>query len=270
MYEAHFGLHRRPFVETVDPSTHVPTPSRDAVVRRLRYALEHAQGPALVFGPPGSGKSLIARVLARQLGTTTAYLTFPALPTSELLDYLAEELGAGGPASLPDGSVIGPLRRLRQRLAAASARGERPLVVVDVAHLIDAPATFEILQSLLNFATLGPPDLMLLLVGGAEVLLSLPEGLADRLAARCLLGAFTESETATYLHGRLNAAGATRPLFSPESIKTLHRAAEGLPRRLNRLADLALLIAYAEGRPSPDARAIAAATQDVDPDGMAA
>lgn len=270
MYEAHFGLRRRPFGETVDPATYVPLPSRDAVVRRLRYALEHSQGPAVVFGPPGSGKTLISRVLADQLATTAAFLTFPAMPTAELLDYLAEELGAGARPTAHEGSIITPLRRLRQRLSTASARGQRPLVVVDEAHLIDDLSTFETFQSLLNIASLGPPDLMLLFVGGAEVLLALPEGLADRLAARCLLGALTEQESGGYLQGRLAAAGATSPLFTPEAVQALHRAAEGLPRRLNRLADLALLIAFAEGLPRPDASSVAAATRDSDPDGLAA
>ena len=33
----------------------------------------------------------------------------------------------------------------------------------------------------------------------------------------------------------------------------LHRESDGLPRRLNRLADLALLIAYAREQAAPDA-----------------
>ena len=50
----------------------------------------------------------------------------------------------------------------------------------------------------------------------------------------------------------------------------VHRAADGLPRRLNRLADLALLIAYAEGLPRPDARAVSLAAREAAPDAWAA
>lgn len=267
MYEEHFGLSARPFGETVDPAAWVALPGREAVVRRLRYGLEHGQGPSLVFGPPGAGKTLLARTLAVAVGGPCAHLTFPAMPAADLLSFLADELGAG-PAA--DASIGGSLRRLGRRLSSAVAVGERPLLVVDEAHLIDDPSTFEVLRAVLNFTTLGPPDLMLLIVGGPEVLLRLPGGLADRLTARCLLGPLTEAETATYVLGRLSIAGASEPLFLPEALAALHRAGDGLPRRINRLADLALLIAYAEGMSRPDTRAVAIAARETDPDWLAA
>ena len=64
MYESHFGLSRLPFGESTDPSAYLALPSREAVLRRLRYGLEQGQGPALIFGPPGAGKTLLARARA--------------------------------------------------------------------------------------------------------------------------------------------------------------------------------------------------------------
>jgi type II secretory pathway predicted ATPase ExeA len=270
LYEAHFGLNGRPFGETVDASAYVALPSRETVARRIRYGLEHGQGPALMYGPAGAGKTLLASALISASGVPSAHLTFPAMPTAELIAYVAEEFGATTEGGASGGKLGGSLRSLRRWLSSTAARGVRPMLVVDEAQLIEDPATFDALRGLLNFASTGPPDLSLLLVGGPEVLLRLPAGLSDRLTARCLLGPLTEAESASYVLGRLAAVGAREPIFSAESLASLHRAAEGLPRRLNRLADLALLVAYAEGLPRPDARAVVAATREADPDTFAA
>jgi type II secretory pathway predicted ATPase ExeA len=263
LYESHFGLSAHPFCETVSPDSFVALPSRESALRRLRYGLEHGAGPALVFGPPGTGKTLLARVLARALGGPCAHLAFPAMPAAELLACLADELGVStAPLGERTPALSTSIRRLRETLSAAVGRGEHPLLIVDEAHLIDDPATFEALRLLLNFATAGPPDLRLLLLGVPEVLLQLPPGMADRLTARCLLGPLVERESAAYVQGRIASVGGSDSLFPPEALSALHRASEGLPRRLNRLADLSLLIAYAQSQPHPDESTVAIAARE--------
>jgi type II secretory pathway predicted ATPase ExeA len=259
VYEPHFGLERSPFGESLDPARFIALPSRDAVLRRLRYALERSLGPGLLFGPPGTGKTLLARRIANELVGPTIYIAFPALSADELLNHVAREFGAIPSAT---GTVSNPLGFLREHLAALAARGRRPLLIVDDAHLLGSASTFDALRLLLNFATRGPADLSLLLVGDADLLMEIPSGFADRIAATCLLGPLIESESLAYVTGKLAVAGAKKPLFSPEALKALHQAAMGSPRRLNRLADMALLIAYAQELLIADAATVAIAARE--------
>ena len=273
VYESHHGLIRRPFVETVDPSVYVPMPGHEAVLRRLRYALEHTRGPAALHGAPGSGKTLLARVLSGRLGRPAVHLTFPALPAADLVAMIAEELGER--PSFPS-SWGEALRLLRGRLSALAATGLRPLLVVDEAQAIRDPSAFEALRLLLNFHTDGTPDLSLLLVGETEFLLDLPPGLSDRLAARCVAAPMDAGESSAYVLGRIAAAqpdadlDAAASMFSPDALTALAREGDGLPRRLNRLADLSLLIAYARELPRVDAETVAIAAREYQHGGLAA
>lgn len=267
MYEAHFGLTQRAFAETTEPSAYVGLSGRDAALRRLRYGIEQGMGPVLAFGPSGSGKTLLVRRLTSDLGGRTVLLTYPAMSAEDLLAFLADDLDAPRSSA---GGLAGSVRRVRSALSASASKGERTTLVVDEAHAIDDPSTFEALRLLLNFSTAESSDLTLVLAGAPELLLRLPGSLADRLTARVLVGPLSESESAAYVEGRLRAAGTSRPLFDLDSLRLLHRAADGLPRRLNRLADLSLLIAYARDLDQPDSSAIDAAIRELTFDHLAA
>lgn len=242
MFLAHFGLVRNPFGETTRADAYVSLPSRESALRRLCYILEHDQGPAIVHGPPGLGKSLLAGRLAHEMGARVVDLSFPILPAPRLLESLLAQLGPRPASSTAHHDL---LSELRDQLAALAHRGERPIVVVDDAHLIRDPETMGLLKLLHNFRSQGPPDLRMLLAGESEFLLDLDPGLADLVGCRVLLEPLSAPESAAYVGGRLERAGATRSIFTKPAIDALHWAAMGRPRHLNRLANLSLLIAYA-------------------------
>ena len=69
----------------------------------------------------------------------------------------------------------------------------------------------------------------------------LNKALLDLIDIRIDLEPWDELDTIGYLQMALLEAGAERPLFDDEALSSLHRAAAGVPRAVNRLADFALL-----------------------------
>lgn len=250
MYESHWQVQTRPFESVSSPEFYYPSECHQGALLKLRYVVESGQGAALLAGDHGSGKTLIVELLKTQLpetGPRIVHLTFPQMPPADLLAYIAEEMGAAFPAdSTP--SVQQSVRMIQNKLASAAAEGRRTLLVVDEAHLIEDPAVWDALRLLLNFQHGGVPDATLLLVGQLPLLSTLERmpSWEERLAVKCLLKPLSLEETACYLQHRLKTAGTDREVFSGPAVEALFRHAAGLPRRINRLADLALVIGYAE------------------------
>ena len=80
---------------------------------------------------------------------------------------------------------------------------------------------------------------------------------------KCLLRPFTADETAAYVNFRMQAAGAKRQIFEPDAMTTLQELAHGLPRQINRLCDLALLVGFAEERSMIGAEQLEAVAEEL-------
>jgi len=77
--------------------------------------------------------------------------------------------------------------------------------------------------------------------------------LDERLDMKMLLQPFTAEETAAYINHRLQAAGATREIFAADALQTAYQLSGGIPRQLNRLCDLALVVGFAAHEHTIDA-----------------
>jgi len=267
MYESHWQLDRKPFDSSCDPRFYFPDESRQAALLKLRYAIENRRGGALLAGPSGSGKTLVVGMLRAMLGEAFAplvHLVFPQMSCEQLLAYLAAEL-TGAPDGLGTPSIQQSIRAIEHYLAENTEHGRHAVVVVDEAHLLGDGRTLEALRLLLNFELAGRHALTLLLVGQPGILPAMDRmsPLEERLGVKCLLRPFTPQETSDYVNHRLKVAGARRPVFEPSALEKLHELTHGIPRRINRLCDLALLIGYAEERTSIQGAQIEAVNQEL-------
>lgn len=266
MYEAYWQFSRKPFDQAFHARAYYPTETHQGALLKLRYALESRCSAALLAGRSGTGKTLLVHLLRRQLAAPLGplvHMVFPKLPPAEFLSALADELGA--PTVPGEATSEHGVRRIRHTVLDHAAQGQHTVVVVDEAHLLELPAALEVLRLLLNFEYEGRPALTLLLVGQPALLPALDRmtDFDERLSVKCLVRPLTLEETDSYVAHQLAAAGRTTPIFDASAVEALHHLSDGVPRRINRLCDLALLIGFAEDRTVLAAEQIEAVGQEL-------
>lgn len=267
MYLDYWQLSSQPFEPFAAGAALYPCETQEAALLKLRYAIENQRGASILAGPAGTGKTLLTQLLEAQLDARFApfvRLVFPQMSSRDLLVYLAEELGAP-PAEAPRHTVEECVRRLQFYLTENARLERHAVVVVDEAHLLEDCGTFETLRLLLNFEVAAKPTLSLLLVGqmGLVSAVGRQPSLAERVAVSTVLRPLSAEETAGYVRHRLHAAGTTRDVFTPDALEALHYHAHGIPRQINRLADLALLVGFADQLPELTSAEIEAVSEEL-------
>jgi type II secretory pathway predicted ATPase ExeA len=248
MYTDYWKLNARPFEHRHDPRFYYPSEAHQATLLKLRYAIENQPGAALLAGASGLGKTLLMRSLSKLLPETFGpylHVKFPQMSPRELLAYVADKIDG---QRADDLGVDNSIQRIEAGLAKNEEAGHHTILIIDEAHLLAAGEAWETIRLLLNLES----GWTMLLVGQPQLLPLLERfpQLDERLSVKCLLRRFNADETAGYVQHRLQAAGGTSTIFDPAALETIHELSEGIPRRINRLCDLALLIGFADEQPT--------------------
>lgn len=250
MYLEHFGLREAPFRLTSPSDFFFTGARRGATVDALIYAVMNDEGIIKISGEVGTGKTMACRVLIERLPDTvdTIYIANPSLDPGELLLTLSTELGVS--LSLPPQHRGALLPAIYDVLIERYAEGRRVVLLVDEAHAMPK-ASLEQIRLLSNLETGRRKLLQLVLFGQPELdtLLAARDmrQLKDRITHHFRLTPLTTAEVADYLDFRMRTAGYRGPaLFSPAATRRIARISGGLTRRVNILADKALLAAYTQ------------------------
>lgn len=263
MYTSYWKLNLRPFDHAWDPRFYYPSEAHQVTLLKLRYALDHPRGAALLAGAAGLGKSLLVLTLLDALPDCfgpRVIVRFPQMPPSQLLAFIAEELTG---KSMDGATIDRSVQAIQRALQWNVQEGRRALLVIDEAHLLRDSETLETLRLLMNFE----PAWMPLLVAQPLLLPALermPE-LEERIGVQCLLHPFSVEDSLSYISHRLRAAGAAdvHAVFDPAALEAIHQSSGGIPRRINRLGDLALLIGFAEEQRRVTAAHVAAVADEL-------
>ncbi len=249
MYEEYWKLQEKPFENTPDPHFLYYSQRHEEALSRMLYAVRERKGAAILSGEYGSGKTLLSRVLLDELNNDQYQLALifnPRLPPLELIKEIIYQLGKDV-SSLTSKTEL--LHSLNDILHKNKNDNKNTVIVIDEAQAIGEEDSFEELRLLLNFQLNDNFLLTLILLGQPELkekIDNLPQ-LRQRLAVRYHLKALTEIETKEYIKHRLGVAGAEQQIFSEDSFKEIYYFSAGIPRRINNICDMALLVGCGEG-----------------------
>ena len=257
MYHSHWGLQRSPFPSGTDRRLFFEGASQREALARLRFLVENQRRLGVLLGEPGLGKSLLLEVFAaecRRNSQRVAHLDLLGLSSREFLWQLGTEIHAGVQF---DDQPLRLYQLLKDQIQQNCLQEIPTVLLLDNAD----QAGTDLLTQLLRLVNMGPTD------NGLSIVLAANRNQASRFGDRLLqlvdlridLEPWDELDTTGYLQLAIVEAGAERPLFDDQAISDLHQQTEGNPRRINRLADYALLIGSGSGQEIVDPAIVQAA-----------
>ncbi len=265
MYYSHFGLTQPPFRITPNTEFFYSGGNRGPILEALIYAIGQGEGIIKVTGEVGSGKTMLCSMLQSRLpaNVETVYLANPSVSPEEILHAIALELHLKPPR---DAGHLEVMQMLHNYLLEHHGQGKQVAMFVEESQSMPI-ATLEEIRLLSNLETAHSKLLQIVLFGQPELDDKLRQPhirqLRDRITHSFRLSPLKPDEIREYLNFRLRAAGYRGPdLFSPSVINAIAKGSDGLTRRINLIADKALLAAFSENTHTIKLKHVKAAVRD--------
>jgi MSHA biogenesis protein MshM len=244
----HFKLNKPPFDLHPDVDSFFETPGHAEALATLQYVVHADKGSCVVVGDSGSGKTLLARMVAETVANDMPILWVPGGGQP------SDQTNASVYCSPPRGTARGETARqttLTAETHTAAPSSGSPLLIVDCADELPPRGWADVIAWFTNaIHHLKPANLLLFGLPRLLDMLASPE--LVRLQARvfrvCRLEPLSIELSKDYILARVALAGGdARRVFSDEVIERVARLGNGIPARINQLCDNALVEAFGAG-----------------------
>lgn len=264
MYKEFYGISDKPFSKTPDPRFLYLSGGHREALARLQYVVEERE-IALLTGDIGCGKTTISRALMDTMGDgyRFCFIFNPRLTALEFLRVIARGLSSNEPPEKKDDL----LKEITDALYRLQGEGGCPVLVIDEAQLIPDREIFDEIRLLTNFQLDDRNLLSVIIMGQPELrrILADPvyEPFRQRIAINYHLHPLDLEETLEYLDFRVEVAGGSAGLFTPDAVQRIFELSGGVPRRINVIATNALLEGFGRDVGVIDATIIESMTDEM-------
>jgi len=266
MIDLFYGFTRLPFTKDIPANLLFEAIGQSELCARLDYLLKQ-RGLGLVTGETGSGKSTAVRRFVASLEPTrhtVIYLSNPILGLSGIYRDLLVTLGHEPPFGKP--KAVARIRSALQEQL--NTKHRLPVVILDEAHLLP-PTVFEPLRLLFSSEMDSQSLGVLLLVGQPELRQTLRmvpyEAFYQRISTQYHLPPLDLAQTIAYVRHHIHLAGyKAGPIFTDDALSRIYEATKGIPRLINRLCNMALVVGALEKKQILEDSAIRKALADLE------
>jgi general secretion pathway protein A len=247
MYTSFYKLDKTPFAFAPSPECFYANAELCESLRTLRRVILRGEGPALVVGPNGTGKSTICELLVEHFRKSHQIVHFRSASFATGRDLIEQFLLSLGGTVLKQ--TTAELRTaIVSRVCNLVEHPESILLVVDEAHRLPTEVIRE-LHSLQNIVNQGNSRICIILAGTLKIeeLLTDPtlESFNQRIAHRCYVTAASRMETKALINEQLVYAGSSvSEIFTRDALRRIYEFTQGVPRIINLLADRCLIIGF--------------------------
>lgn len=265
MYEKYWGFNQKPFENTPDPRFMFYSKKHEEALAVLLYAIKEEKGAALLTGDYGSGKTILSRIIIDELIKNKIYdvalIIYPQLTPVEFIQEIIYQLKN----EHVNGSKPQLLHIMQDIFYKNYEQGKKTVILIDEAQIIKNRDTFDEIRLFLNFQLNNKFLITLILIGQPELqkkVKAIPQ-LEQRLGIKYHLSGLDELVTQEYIRHRLNVAGAKSDIFTEEAIHAVYDYSKGLPRKINNICDISLLIGFGQEAKEIDKGLIEKVVQDL-------
>jgi type II secretory pathway predicted ATPase ExeA len=240
MYREHWGLREAPFRACLDARFYYATPGGEEALARLHFLAGEHRRLGLCLGPEGGGKSMLLEGFARgrrRQGQQVVNISLLGTDLGEFLWRLAADLGSN-PDSMA--SELSLWRAATERLAEYRLEGLDTIVLLDDADEAEPPV-LDAIARLVECDRSNDSRLTIIATADTTSIRQLASRLLDQAELRIELEPWEQADTIGYVLSALRQAGRREPVYTDDALVRLHELCDGIPRRINQLANLSLL-----------------------------